>query len=813
MHLQQHTSTISATGMGLLVPCLSPSLLPKTAVPDTSSSSPSRDTARSKKPGLPTRFLSAVFPRRLGLRYKLAFLMTITSASALLVAFLILGSLAAQQYAEVFQKIRGVDAETRASLLETAETVWKQQTAVMFLVVPFIGFLISWLMSLKLESLISRPITQLAQTALRVTEVKDYSPRLKSHSNDEVGDLITGFNEMLAEIERREFAVEQAQRLLEQKVLERTRDLRQEVVERRQAQKDLAQQLARIHLLNQITQAIATHQDLQSILSVVLGELTERLPADFGCVLLAHEASRELRVAACREREIETAFLVWKVEKWVLPTENCGWQKPDDPAVFVAGGEEALSLAVFLKPRELGMKSAAGLPLRHEGRLQGVLLVARRAPDGFSEGEQGFLRALSEHVALAGHQAHLYMELQRAYDELRQTQKAVMQHERLRALGQMASGVAHDINNALSPVGGFAELLLTNEKNLSDNARKYLAFIKTASDDIAHIVSRLREFYRSRAEQQPLLPVDANKLIREVVDLTRPRWRDVAQRSGAHIEARLDLCADTPTVHGIESELREALTNLIFNAVDAMPQGGTLTLRSRVVRPIGLAHPEATPTYVLLEVADTGTGMSEEARQHCLEPFFSTKGQRGTGLGLAMVYGTAERHDGTIEIDSAPGKGTTMRLALPLRQSKTTTAATETESPRPRKRLRVLFVDDEPLLRELIREILESDGHEVITADGGAEALEVFDRCRDEGNTPDVVITDLGMPNMDGAELTLRLKETAPTIPVIMMTGWGKMMRGEEEVSAPVDALISKPPRIPELQAALQKVTQPQITP
>jgi nitrogen-specific signal transduction histidine kinase/ActR/RegA family two-component response regulator len=404
------------------------------------------------------------------------------------------------------------------------------------------------------------------------------------------------------------------------------------------------------------------------------------------------------------------------------------------------------------------------------------------------------------------------MELQRAYDELRQTQKAVMQHERLRALGQMASGVAHDINNALSPVGGFAELLLANEKNLSEDSRKYLTFIKTASDDIAQIVSRLREFYRSRAEQQPLLPVDTNKLIRDVVDLTRPRWRDVAQRSGAHIEARLDLCADAPTVHGIESELREALTNLIFNAVDAMPQGGTLTLRSLVVRPIGVAHPEASPTYVLLEVADTGTGMSEEARQRCLEPFFSTKGQRGTGLGLAMVYGTAERHDGKIEIDSTPGKGTTMRLVLPLRQSKTMRADPKPETTAPRIHLRVLFVDDEPLLRELIREILESEGHEVITAGGGAEALETFERCRSEGNTPDVVITDLGMPNMDGAELTVRLKETAAGVPVIMMTGWGKMMRGEEEVSAPVDALISKPPRIPELQAALRKVTQPQTT-
>lgn len=795
--------------MGLLLPGWFPSVRFELAVSEPSSTRllPTVVGEAPTKP--PPTGLPALKRWRFRLRHKLAFLMTITSASALLVAFLILGSIRVQQSTQMLDGLRGLSPETRQVISQKFDELWQQEAIITFVVVPLIGFLISWYMSLRLESLISRPIAQLAQTALRVSEVKDYSPRLKCQTNDEIGDLITGFNGMLAEIERRDFAVEQAQRLLEQKVLERTRDLRQEVADRRQAQKDLARQLARINLLNQITQAIATHQDLESILSVVLGELTEHLPADFGCVLLSHESDGEFRVAACRERELETAFLVWKVEKWVVKTEACGWKQPEDPPVFVNGGEDALSDPVFRKPRDLGMQSAGGLPLRHEGRLQGVLVVARRSSEGFSEGEQEFLRALSEHVALAGHQAHLYMELQQAYDELRQTQRAVMQHERLRALGQMASGVAHDINNALSPVGGFAELLLSNEKNLSENARKYLTFIKTASDDIAHIVSRLREFYRSRAEEQPLLPVDVNRLLREVVDLTRPRWRDVAQRAGAHIEARLDLSADAPSVQGIESELREALTNLIFNAVDAMPQGGVLTLRSRVVRPVGISHPDASPTYVLLEVADTGTGMNEEARQRCLEPFFSTKGQRGTGLGLAMVYGTAERHEGQIEIDSAPGKGTTLRLVLPLRTPMPTTAAAA-ETRRPLNHLRVLFVDDEPLLRELLREILESEGHEVLTADGGADAIETFERCRGENHLPDVVITDLGMPNMDGAELTWRLKAVAPTVPVVMMTGWGKMMRGEEEVRAPVDALISKPPRIPELQAVLQRVTQPE---
>jgi len=525
-------------------------------------------------------------------------------------------------------------------------------------VLPLIAFLLSMLLSSRIEHLISRPVAQLAQTMLRVTEVKDYSPRLRHRRNDEIGDLVDGFNSMLAEIEKREVALQQARQLLEKKVLERTRDLRQEIVERRRAQKSLAQQLARINLLNQITHAIANHQDVGSIHSVVLGELTERLPADFASVLVLDEEQRVFRVAGCREREFETAYLVWKVEKWVVPLAGSEWDQPDPQPRFVPGQSEPTACALFRKPLELGMQSVAALPLLYERRLMGILLVARRANGGFSSGEQEFLLALSKHVALAGHQARLYAELQSANQELRQTQQAVMQHERLRALGQMASGIAHDINNALSPVGGFAELLLVSEPDLSDTARRYLKHIKTASEDIGHIVARLREFYRGRAEQQPLLSIDAGDLLREVVELTRPRWRDVAQHGGAEVELRLDLAADAATVVGIETELREALTNLVLNAVDAMPQGGTVTLRTRIARAVPDGHIAAKPTHFLLEVEDTGTGMDTETRKRCLEPFFSTKGQRGTGLGLAMVYGTIQRHDGTIEIDSEPGRGT-----------------------------------------------------------------------------------------------------------------------------------------------------------
>jgi signal transduction histidine kinase len=286
-----------------------------------------------------------------------------------------------------------------------------------------------------------------------------------------------------------------------------------------------------------------------------------------------------------------------------------------------------------------------------------------------SGGERVFLRGLSEHVALAAHQIQLHAELQKAYDEVRQSQEAVTQHERLRALGQMASGVAHDINNALSPISGYAELLLDSEDHLSPSGRKYAQLIRTASDDIAQIVSRLREFYRRRRRDEPLERVQLSQLIPEVIDLTRPRWRDIAQKMGVAVEVKAELEPGVPEISGAGGELREVLTNLIFNAVDAMPQGGQIVLRGRA-RSLAPARGGApSPTQVIVEVQDNGVGMDEETRKRCFEPFFSTKGRRGTGLGLAMVYGVMQRHEGSIEVATQLGRGTTMRLIFPARSA------------------------------------------------------------------------------------------------------------------------------------------------
>jgi nitrogen-specific signal transduction histidine kinase/ActR/RegA family two-component response regulator len=408
---------------------------------------------------------------------------------------------------------------------------------------------------------------------------------------------------------------------------------------------------------------------------------------------------------------------------------------------------------------------------------------------------------LSEHVALAAHQAQLHAELEKAYNELRKTQQSVMQQERLRALGQMASGIAHDINNALSPIVGFADLLVRGEAGLTPTGQKYLNYIKTAGEDITHIVARLREFYRQRDSKEALQSLNLNDLARQVIDMTRPRWRDIPQGRGVMIEMHTDFDANLAPLVGIESELREALTNLILNAVDAVPTGGTITVRTRV----GSRGASATPTHVLLEVGDTGVGMSEETRKRCLEPFYSTKGKRGTGLGLAMVYGVMERHGGQIDIDSEPGRGTVMKLILPIRRL-AGAGPVENGEQKPQLPLNILCIDDEPLLRELLREILERDGHRVSVADGGQSGVDEFRAAAVNSQPFDVVLTDLGMPYFDGRQVVKAIKQEWPATPIIMLTGWGSFMKEDGDMPEEVSGILTKPPRSNELREMLRRV-------
>jgi len=577
------------------------------------------------------------------------------------------------------------------------------------------------------------------------------------------------------------------------------RSLESEISVRRQAEEKAQAQLARLNLLHQITRAIGERQDLDSIFQVVVRSVEDQLPVDFCCLCLYDRTDHVLSVSRVGLKSGPLALELAMPERARVDIDENGLSR------CVRGHlvyEPDIARVDFPFPRRLaggGLRSLVAAPLQVESQVFGALIAARFQPESFSSGECEFLRQLSEHVALASNQAQLHGALQQAYDDLRQTQQAVMQQERLRALGQMASGIAHDINNALSPVALYTESLLEHEPGLSPRARDYLETIQRAVEDVSHTVARMKDFYRQREPQLNLAPVKLNQLVQQVIDLTRARWHDMPQQRGIVIQVRTDLAVDLPPVMGVESEIREALINLVLNAVDAVASGGTITLRTRV----------GANNLVQIEVADTGIGMDEETRRRCLEPFFTTKGERGTGLGLAMVYGMVQRHGGDIEIDSTPGESTTIRLGFPLQSIDAATFDQPQARPAVPRRLRLLVVDDDPLLLKSLRDILEADGHVVTTSNDGPSGIAAFNAAQQRGESFAAVVTDLGMPYMDGRKVAAAIKDAAHDAPVILLTGWGQRLVSDEEIPPHVDRVLSKPPKIRELREALSQLCRP----
>ena len=384
-------------------------------------------------------------------------------------------------------------------------------------------------------------------------------------------------------------------------------------------------------------------------------------------------------------------------------------------------------------------------------------------------------------------------ELGEALAALRETQQQVVQQENLRSLGQMASGIAHDFNNALSPIIGFSELLLQAPAVLADKAKviKYLQVINSSGQDAANVVRRMREFGRQRAPDQDFQSVDLPKVIQQTILLTQPRWKDQAQAAGRSIRIDTDV-PPVPPIVGIESELRELLTNLIFNAVDALADTGTIT--------VSVA---ADGDAVRLSVRDTGGGMTEEVRRRCLEPFFTTKGKQGTGLGLSMVYGIVQRHNGTLDIASEVGRGTTVSIRLPIQSTQLETARV-VSPPRLAQSLRVLVVDDQAQVCDLAAVFLTQDGHTVETAEHGLAAL-----ARLQASQYDVVLTDQAMPQMNGEQLAHAIHLSQPGLPVILMTGFGDLMKAAGQMPPHVRSIVSKPFTQSTLRAALAKLFTP----
>jgi PAS domain S-box-containing protein len=372
--------------------------------------------------------------------------------------------------------------------------------------------------------------------------------------------------------------------------------------------------------------------------------------------------------------------------------------------------------------------------------------------------------------------------------EAKKREEQAIQMEKLRALGEMAGGVAHDFNNMLAAILGRAQLLkLYLERMMSDQGtqpdpqiRTGLDMIERAASDAAETVRRIQEFTKV-ASQKDFVVVNLNEVVGDVVELTRPRWKDQAESKGVTIGITKRL-GDISPVLGNPAELREVLINLVVNAVDAVPSGGDIVIETGM---------EGESGWV--SVTDTGGGMSAKSQRRVFDPFFTTKGPQSSGLGLSVSYGIVKRHRGEILIKSRPKKGATFTVLLPVAQGESSTEQElpERESVRPAS---ILVVDDEEAIRNNLSEILTLEGHRVVLASGGEEGIEMF-----KNGDFDLVFTDLGMPEVSGWQLAKAVKELNPGTPVAIITGWGANLDRKKMRESGISFQISKPFRINQL--------------
>ncbi|HWQ68400.1 MAG TPA: GAF domain-containing protein [Patescibacteria group bacterium] len=363
--------------------------------------------------------------------------------------------------------------------------------------------------------------------------------------------------------------------------------------------------------------------------------------------------------------------------------------------------------------------------------------------------------------------------------ERKQLEQQLLRAERLRALGEMASGVAHNFNNVLGAILGRAQILRRAVRD--PEAQRGLEAIEKAALDGANMVRRLQHFTRQRRDEE-FFPVDLNQVVKDVLAMTETRWKDEANLAGATFEVTTSY-GKISSVMGNISELREVLTNLIFNAVEAMPHGGTLGLKT-----------EEIEGWICVSVSDTGIGMTDDVKSKVFDPFFTTKGVKGTGLGLNVSYGIIRGHHGEITVQSRPGQGTTVSITLPI-SSELRSVPQPTSSPST-KTGHILVIDDDDLVRELLSELLCSAGHTIVQAEGGLEGIRLFRQ-----GSFDLVLTDLGMPECSGWEVAAAIKRIAPRTPIALITGWALTLDRSKLREAGVDLVLNKPFQVAEVMA------------
>jgi len=591
---------------------------------------------------------------------------------------------------------------------------------------------------------------------------------------------------------------------LEDEVRQRTRDLRR-------ANEELNQRNRELTRLRDIDAAIHASTELGTVLQHVVDGVAELLPQAEAAILLCEPDGAHLRLwrfSAAAERRVAAleALTGQPVSQVRLDL------RPGSPAEAALQSGEPLYSETFgallsdqfpdqradwigQVQRILGFAGVLALPLAVGEHRLGVLAVGLR--EALPDHDQVRAGAFATQAAMAlvrvRHERDLLEQqaaLEQAYRELQRSQEQVINLEKMRAIGEMTSGVAHNFNNALTAILGTAQVILMEE--LPQPVAHRLRIIERTAQDAAALVQRIRAF--TKDEVPTTSSTDLNELVRDAVAMTEPRWKHHADRTEFPINVDLQLEA-RQRVDVDAAAIREVLLNLILNGVKAMPRGGRIVCRTW-----------DDGEQVRVTVSDTGIGMNEETRQRCFEPFFTTDQETGTGLGLSVAYGIIQRHRGEIRVTSSIGRGSEFHIALPAAQHAEMAAyrqaIPELESePAGGNAMHVLVVDDQAMVRQTIAEMLAALGHNVTMAQSGQDALETFDP-----RTHDMVITDWGMPGMSGLALARSIKAISPRTPVLLVTGHDATLPQEVVDAAEITARLQKPVALQELQAAMTQL-------
>jgi signal transduction histidine kinase/ActR/RegA family two-component response regulator len=435
-----------------------------------------------------------------------------------------------------------------------------------------------------------------------------------------------------------------------------------------------------------------------------------------------------------------------------------------------------------------------------EGAGRALLILIEEMCDQLPDDERREISAQANQL-LANSQQHATRErLRKCLDmiaEAHSRHEAQREQEihaqKMAALGELSFGVAHNVNNTLTGILGRAQLILRNSHDKAKIEAGLELIIKSAEDG-AHIIRRIQDFARQRPSRE-FETISIADLLKDACEMTRPRWESRSEFA----QIRFALHADCKAhIKGDPVELREVLVNTIYNAIDAMPSGGEIRLSTQENR-----------DRVVICIGDTGTGMTPEVKQRLFDPFFTTKGKAGTGMGLAVSFGIIRRHEGSIEVDSEPGRGTTFKISLP----KVVFASPETANASPDRaettpsddKIRVLVVDDETHVREVLIEALEAEGCEVVSAESGEIALAIYDQY---GGKFDAVFTDIGMPAMSGWELCTEIRERSKTMPLAIISGWADAISVQTRDAVKADWIVAKPFDINKICNIAQEIAQ-----